>query len=515
MVKAKLLSTTLLATLSLALLTGCTDDNASANSTTTNDTTQATESKNEVTLQVLMPSHANYPFNSEWEILDIVNDVTGVTLKADAILNTNSAFQEKLTTTMVSGNLPDLIFPINNNAIKTYGGDGAFVNILDHMDKLPNFSAWYAENEVSATPYKSADGSLYQFPSAGTQDTNRYGWMYREDIFEEHGLEIPTSEEEFYNLLVKLKELYPSSYPLAFRSGFELFNHFAPQWGTYSMADGAARYASLTDDGEWVFAPVTDEAKEMYEFFYKLHQEGLIIPNFLSIAEAGWEEAMASDISFITIEYLGRIDTLNAVLRKSNPEFTISYMPPFACSENGKAQLTYPKVGFYGYIITSTTKNLDSALEFCDFWYSDEGYELASWGKEGVHFEKVDGENEWIDLTEQIEMRTETGLSTYGLYQLYDYDASLKLATPELQEAYETARLYDAQIQPQLAWTDEEKAIIDTVAIDISDYAKENVSLFLTGQRSFDEWDDFVAKIEDMGLQSVLDAHKSAYDRVK
>ena len=35
----------------------------------------------------------------------------------------------------------------------------------------------------------------------------------------------------------------------------------------------------------------------------------------------------------------------------------------------------------------------------------------------------------------------------------------------------------------------------------------------MTGERSLDECDDFVAELEEMGLQDVLDVQQAAYDR--
>lgn len=149
-------------------------------------------------------------------MVDLIKEYTNVDLKVTAV--DTSGFSEKLNLTMASGELPDLMFLTDNTTVQQYAPQGAFINILDHLDKMPNFKAWYEENQQYAANYLSADGGLYQFPQQGVEETERRGWLYRADIFEELGLEMPTNKDEFYDVLVKLKEAYPDSYPLAFRS---------------------------------------------------------------------------------------------------------------------------------------------------------------------------------------------------------------------------------------------------------------------------------------------------------
>ncbi|MEI0736314.1 hypothetical protein VQ056_05980 [Paenibacillus sp. JTLBN-2024] len=44
-------------------------------------------------------------------------------------------------------------------------------------------------------------------------------WLYREDVFKKHNLAVPKTYEELHQVLKKLKELYPESYPLSMRFG--------------------------------------------------------------------------------------------------------------------------------------------------------------------------------------------------------------------------------------------------------------------------------------------------------
>lgn len=237
------------AAIAAGMLVGCSSGSSSAAAPGSSSSASASVSNSEsgplfsepVTLSMLTPSHASWPFQEDWYVVDLIKEYTNVDLKVTAV--DTSGFSEKLNLTMASGELPDLMFLTDNTTVQQYAPQGAFINILDHLDKMPNFKAWYEENQQYAANYLSADGGLYQFPQQGVEETERRGWLYRADIFEELGLEMPTNKDEFYDVLVKLKEAYPDSYPLAFRSfagTMAQMNMIAPSWGTY--------YLDITDN---------------------------------------------------------------------------------------------------------------------------------------------------------------------------------------------------------------------------------------------------------------------------
>lgn len=495
----KILAATAITTLMVTSLVGCSGE-------------AGTDSGEIPTLELMIPSHPSFPWQENWEIMGYIEEGTNTNLKVDSILNSGSSFDEKLNLTMISDDLPDLIYPINNNIIKRFGDDGAFVNILDHLDQLPNFAKWYEENKESVVSYLSADGSLYQFPSIGMQESNRRGWMYREDVFAEHNLEVPTDEESLYTVLKELKVLYPDSYPLSFRSELNQFQMIAPSWGTDHFADN--RHMYLDENNEFQFGPIEDEFKEMLIFYNKLYEEELLVPNFLTLDTTGWQEIISTEQAFITIDYLSRIDFFNTPMREENPEFTLSYMAPPAGGTNGTAMFPDARVGFYGYILPTGTDNLDATLAYCDWWYTEEAKELTSWGKEGETFEVVDGKKQWIDYASSTDVKVETGFATYGFYMDYDFEAQLSLFTEETKSAYEQAAKYDLKMQPIPAFNEEEQKIVETKVSNIATFVEENMSNFIIGKKDFNEWDAYVAEIEAMGLADMKKIYTDAYGRM-
>ena len=62
---------------------------------------------------------------------------------------------------------------------------------------------------------------------------------------------------------------------------------------------------------------------------------------------------------------------------------------------------------------------------------------------------------------------------------------------------------------------DEEQAVIDTYLSGLQTYTEEMLIKFVLGQAPISEFDEFVENVKSMGLDEVLAAYESAYNRVK
>lgn len=483
------------------------------------DTTKEAEAagplfEEEVQFSLMMQSHPSWPYQEEWYVNDLLKRKANVKFNVNAVIDSNSAFNEKLNLTMAAGEVPDLIFSNTKEVIRMYGSQGAFLNVLDYEDQLPNFSKWKSENEEYVKKFMSNDGKLYIFPEKGIEESNRRGWLYRDDIFEKHGLDIPADEEELYTVLKQLKELYPDSYPLTFRSGMYNLLMIAPSWGTdwQQLSRNHQMYLNR-DSMTWNFGPTEDNFKELAQYLTKLHQEELIPPNFLTLTTKEWQDIISNEQAFVTVDYLTRIDFFNNALQESNPDFKLRYMPPVKGGENGVGMMAASATGFYGLIPSAISEDTDALLKFCDWMYTDEASELFSWGEEGITYEVVDGNRQFIDAIDPPSIRKKYGLSTYGYHILFDYSAHISTFSPLVEEAVEASRNYDLLEMPSLEFSEEEIEIIQTIGVNIDKHTSQEISKFILGARDYSEWDQFVQEIEDMGLEKLKGVYESSYSR--
>lgn len=102
---------------------------------------------------------------------------------------------EKLTTSLSGSDAPDIV-EFGNTQAQTFEAAGAVVDLSDNADELGGDD--FLQSLLEAGTY---DGSLYAVPYyAGARIV-----VYRTDLFEQSGIEVPTTLDEFLAAGVKLK----------------------------------------------------------------------------------------------------------------------------------------------------------------------------------------------------------------------------------------------------------------------------------------------------------------------
>ncbi|PAV31254.1 hypothetical protein CIL05_00955 [Virgibacillus profundi] len=494
----KMISNIIIMMFILGVLAACSDEPSSSD---------AESDEERATIEFYTNEHPSWPTDEDWLVFDLMEE--GGNMNIDLTIAADP-YGESLNLAVASGDLPDLMRMPNYSTANRYGNDGALVNLLDHIDEMPNLQTWMEEFPEAARAALSHDGKMYISPNIGIGETNRMLYMYRQDIFEEHGLEVPQNWDEFYTVLKELKSIYPDSYPLGFRNGTDKLQSFAPNFGT------SLDYYYDNEKDEWRYGPIEDNFRALVEHLNKFYSEGLIPSDFLSTDTAQWQELMSTDTSFITQDYIGRIDEFNLANRETNPDYTLINMAPPAGFPGGE-QLAYSAhTNAPGYSVAVTSENIDTVIQYIDWTFSEEGRDSLSWGIEGETYTEENGEKTWIeDYQSPADLRNDTGISTYATYSWFDYDAHMSLFSDEVKQAYEEGPQYDAPIVPIPAFSPEEQEIIAIQGESVIKHRDEQIAKFIIGDRDLSEWDDYVMEMEDLGVQELVDIHAKAYKRMQ
>jgi putative aldouronate transport system substrate-binding protein len=458
------------------------------------------------TFSMLVESHPSWPYNKDWPVWKFIQEKTGVSFDVQV---PSGKIEDSLSLAVASGGMPDIMYTLDKQLADKYGSQGALINILDHVNEMPNFKKWM-EKYPEETKYSlSADGKMFIFPNQGISETNRMIWLYREDIFKKHGLQAPKTFDELYTVGKKLKEIYPNSYPFSFRFGTRIMRNLAAEFSTNE------EYYYDFDKKEYRYGPVEDGYKTAVTYLNKFYKEGLIPPDWLTVDTKQWQDMVSTNRTFITIDYIGRVDFFNQPMRKENKDFTLAFMVPPAGGPNGKNLNAYTHFKVSGMMVSTTSKQVKDIMKFMDFYYSEEGKNMLSWGKEGETYKVENGKKKFIENFVDVgDLRKKTGFSTNGSYTWFDYDSHLSLATPELQQTYVEARKYDAKLDPELAFTEQEMEIIATTGAAVDKHREENLSKFILGQRSLDDWSKYVDEAKKLGYEKVLEVNKKSYERM-
>ena len=100
------------AVLATSLFAGCSSGSSSAAAPGSSSSASASVSNSEsgplfsepVTFSMLIPSHASWPFQDDWYVIDLVKEYTNVDFNITSV--DTEGFSEKLNLTMASGELP-------------------------------------------------------------------------------------------------------------------------------------------------------------------------------------------------------------------------------------------------------------------------------------------------------------------------------------------------------------------------------------------------------------------------
>lgn len=493
-----------------SLIAGCSSTNnpsggdQASNQGSTAPALDPTKKKN---FSMLVESHPSWPYSKDWPVWKLIEEKTGVSFNVQV---PSGKIEDSLSLAVASGTMPDIMYSLDKKLADKYGQQGALVNILDYVNDMPNFKKWM-EKYPNETKYSlAADGKMYMFPNEGIAETNRMIWMYREDVFKKHNLQQPKTFDELYTVAKKLKELYPNSYPFSFRFGdqLQIMRNLTASFNTNED------FYYDFDKKEWRYGPVEDSYKKIVEYMNKFYKEGLMPPDWLTMDVKQWQDLVSTNRTFMTIDFIGRIDFFNLPMRKENKDFTLAFMTPPA-GPGGKSQNAYTHFKVSGMMVSSNSKQIKEIMRFMDFYYTEEGRTLLSWGKEGQDFKVENGKKKFIQSFVDVgDLRKKTGISTNGAFTWFDYDAHLSLATPELQQTYTEARKMDAKLKPQLAFTEKEMETMTTTGEAVKKHREENISKFVLGQRSLDDWGKYLDEAKKLGYEKVLEIHKQSYDRM-
>ncbi|MBQ2742608.1 MAG: extracellular solute-binding protein, partial [Oscillospiraceae bacterium] len=420
--------------------------------------------------------------------------------------------------------LPDVFgFQVKHGNFNDYCEQGAFLPLDDYDEFLPDYNEFWnsrPENERwMKNTRKSADSKIYYAPIYGMERaTNIMAWLYRKDIFEKHNLKTPETIDELYTVSKKLKELYPESYPFSLRSGLDNINVIGSSWKPNFRYDVYYDF----ENEKWSYGATESETMlSIIEFFKKMVEEKLVPQDFITINTTSWQELVSTERGFIMPDYQVRIDFFNNIAREKNPEFTIAAMkPPHADNGMGIAMINKWNYDPMGFAIPNTgdEASIANAFRYLNWFYTDEGCELVSWGKEGETFEVVDGKKQFILPNEGDSAKLLYGFQTIGTYLRVapdSVDASVsaeQAATTDfiLEHTY-------PELDPTryLSFSAADATKVTDYNTTLKTFVEENIMKFIIGQRPLTEWDKFQAELSELSVDELLAVYEEAYNRVK
>ena len=261
----------------------------------------------------------------------------------------------------------------------------------------------------------------------------------------------------------------------------------------FNHAFGVTSTIMKGEDGKYNYYYVTDAEKAKLEFYAKLYAEGLLDPDYITMT---WDTLEQSFYEGETATICGRAGDVVQVYDVKvqslfGEEGALVCMPAAkGVSQAYKSvDVTKEERGF-GINATASKEVQDAAFAIFEFMASPEGRMIDLLGAEGVHYNVEDGTVVYTPAWDAYWARWFP--TTDGLPE------DIKLAKPVMTEAATESLALAAKYFADDINVTVPDAMQPLYAAVVSVY-NEYSSDFIRGVRSFDDWDEFVAKYNEVG----------------
>ncbi len=460
-----------------------------------------------------------------------------------------STFLGKESTYLASGNLADVSLLTSQQDINTAGNEGAIVNLMPYLKKgdMPYYAKWLKQNDNLAKV--ESNGHLYYFsnglyngPSTqfGTQET----WMVRYDIFQKYHIPIPQSLNQVYTDALRLKKLFPKSYPVGSQwAGTGGVINIDTVFAHMNHTEGDVYFNGL----KYVFGPSADYGryKATIEFLHKLYAQKLLDPNFLTISSSQFPSLADSGEFFMVPNGFG--EDLNPSQGGSlNTGSFKGQWVAIPVPKNLYGQVSWHNAsdgpGYqmdprWGSVISSKANNIPLLVKLLDYQYSPQIFNLYNYGIQGKTFQLVNGKPQFLPsilktknheppidkpLLQKLPVGAGSGIrigiqwipenrdaenQMFGLMPVYlhgkiTWDGMWSFTS---QTSDGLKSVDPNNFAPSLPLSAQQQTQIANDTTALSTYMNEQLAKFILGQESFSQWPQFVKQAESIGnVQQVV-----------
>lgn len=485
-----------------------------------------------------------------WSMMDDISEnITLQELEKRTNVHINWTFADfdgsQCALMIASGDWCDVI----DNANQQYPGgiqagvnDGVFLNLTDAInDYMPNYRAYLDEDEVLLRNCTDLDGNI-NFISKIYKDNAPIMWgpMIRADWAEELGYNVSdiTTYDEWHDVMMDMKQEYNMNNGVLrlLNSGVNIYGGMTYGYGVNGqlwVSDN--EYPLYAQEDTVKMATVEDGFRDYLKMMHQWYEDGLITTDFLSISDRNMFDAGEATGDYGI--FYGNVNHIPNLYGQAEDEnFAIAPLTEPTINKGDQVMFsgsTYSRFSDSSLAILADTEYLEEICRFTDYLFSDEGATLMNYGIEGTSYEVVDGEivlnKDWFDDCPTMPRAgnyndVRTGMLGAGIYTclldyfgFYDnYYTDVQLETQTVWTSNTPATLAESWEMPTYVTnyiSVDDNTTANTHLTDIGTYISEMIPAFILGQKDIDaEWDAFVEKQYNMGLQTVLDIYQAGYD---
>jgi len=408
-----------------------------------------------------------------------------------------------------SGDYPDVIYVNGLRAFfLRYQTEGLWAPVDEAIAAYGPEITKLVTDEAWAT-VQGEDGKHYGIPNPLHTSYNGHllggGILYRKDIFDQLGREVPKTTEEFYELLKAVQEAYPDMIPYSYvgNTGGALVNPYFRSvfgmWTPYRVADDG----TLESTNRLYM-------KDFVAYMNRLYKENLLDPEFLYQTGNNLNEKIINGKVFA---WDGGVwdKIIRQTWESTGFEGQQAFFPPLeGIDGNTGGPMPFPVANCY--MFPKTTKYMNEVVDLINTFLSDKELEtFVNFGIEGEHY------------TVNAEGALEPKYPAYEniIYKIYyrlwfkpdvwwnnavlgDFVPEIKLYDEAYPEGPTLVNIF------QYAPTNQAQLDYDTA---VNDILHEYVAKIIVGDLSVDAVDEMFQKMDESGLKEIEAAAAAWYEK--
>lgn len=542
---SKTLQIVLAALLVMAMLGGCVPQKAedtpaqepspasSKEVVETADTTEASGNFNAEGLPILnetesfeMAAKSRHNKNfAELQFFQELEEETNVHI--DWNMSTDDGWNEKKGL-LFAGELPDAFYGqgiLSDIDVVKYASQGILIPLEELIDQYAPNVKKLLENDEYRKALTAPDGHIYALPSLTELSPTTHDKLFvNKTWLDTLGMDVPETLDELKETLIAFRDTpltesgkASDQIPFSFlydRKENGLFSLF----GSFGQVDTGDHF--IVKDGAVTYTAITEPYKEAIQYFNELYKEGLID-----------KEGFTHDFNVYIAKIKAPEKTVGSFVGWSlssaagpNKEDYVA-MAPFKGPDGKQIWNTYPSpINAKGsFVITKNCENPEALLRWIDMHYDPETSLQIDQGLIGRTLEKAeDGTFHYLPVPEGksfTEMIHDYSPGVNGVSAVtMDVASKLELNAnlqerAELDEFFSPYNVPADQVLPDMYLTVEEAETISILETDLTSYVDQCYANWIVHGGIENEWDGYLKKLDEMGLQEYIQIYQDAYDR--
>lgn len=463
---------------------------------------------------------------AETAIIRWLTETTGVKVDIPAVHPASEA--EQWTLMIASGDYADFVCALGNY---TGGAQGALDDeIVYDLNELQEYMPYfYGMLETYPEVYKDCKLDSGAMPATYRVVTGDYypadaGPIMRADWLDALGLEVPTTYDEYYEVLKAFKSEYDATLWMS-GSGSSVLSYGYNIRAGYTFGRASGLDCFFLEDGQVQCGFYTEEFKEYLTLVQSWMAEGLIDPDFFTY-NCDFVNSDNNAFAAVTTGKHGIWkEEANGFAAYDGYDMELVAAPYARINADDEITIDGGKSRVDGiqFAIATTCEYPELAAEWLDMWYSPEAEIVANWGLENEGFEyDENGDPHYTELVtnnpDGLAMNfarelyaAPTGGYMYNMQTVYSLWNDAQLSSAELWCSNISG---ENQLPTYMAMTTEESEEFSAVAGDLITYVSENLSKLMLGELNLEEdLDTFISTIKDMGMDQLLELQQATYER--